>query len=215
MKKYSEIVNIFEGGLPVFIGYCQMLITEMKDKENEDFDLDNLNKENEISINELVDMIIEGIKSEGEIIKNKNIFYSFYDQNKEFYINHIINFYLRQENEEISRYNLEKSMKQIQEDKIEPKKNKFEDTEDIPNKWLENFYRKMKNVFKFGEILLIFLLLYTTNSILNEVTISELSIFNNKVISIFDESDYCIDKFNLITSANSLNSWMKGCYINT
>jgi len=159
-------------------------------------------------------MVIEGIKNQAELIRNKNIFASIYDQNKEFYVNHILNNYLKQENEEIARYNLEKSAKKIQEEKIKPKKIIDDPEITFDNKY-ENKYKKMGFIFKFGEIILIFILLFYIDNMMNDVPIKDLSIFNSKVLSIFDEDDYCTEKFNLITSPDSLNSWMKGCYLNT
>jgi len=215
-EKYPEIIDIFEGDLDKFMNYCQELIDEMHNKDNEfEFykmhDQEN-NYDNNNEINDLSNMIIENIKNDGDLIKNKKIFYSNYETDKRFYINHLMEKYFDNENSDMKKIykeNLENSKKN---EKNKSKKNEMQQLSDF------NFEDSIKRgnqkfLLKVTEFLLIITIFVLCYLLLNNVKIKELSIFNSKILEIFDESDYCIDDFKQITTTSSLNSWMLDCYL--
>ncbi len=214
-EKYPEIFDIFEGDLDKFMDYCQDLINEMRNKKSdfefqkmEENDYNNHNKNNEI--NDLSNMIIENIKNEGKLVRNKKIFYSNHETDKIFYINHIFEKYYENENSEMRKIYLENKIKEknkhFKNSLTNPKI--FESEKDII-KGNEKIFLKLVEFFL---ILMLFILF---DNKVNRKTIMELSIFNMKILEIFNEREDCIEIFKKISSTKGLNEWMISCYLET
>lgn len=217
-EKYPEIFEIFDGDLDKFMNYCQELIDEIHKNRNENLDLINIDdiekkfemKNDNNQINDLSNLIFENFKNENQLFKDRKIFYSNYEVDKRFYINYMMERYFEQENLQMKKIKIEEQEKiKIEIKKKEKQNSLFLDSENAIKRGNEKFWLK---ITEFSLIISLFYLCYL---MLNNILIKELSIFSSKIIDIFDEKQYCINKFKRITSADDLNNWMLDCYMVT
>jgi hypothetical protein len=199
------------------MNYCQNIINEIRMKketfefnkfnENENHNIIEENKE----ILDLSHMIIENMKNkDSTIIKDKNIFNATYETDREPHVRDMMEEYFKKENQDIFE-NKVIEIEQIEEKEIQKLFSRFKK---LPKKYATyETYKKVKEYFKYAEVILVFILLFFIHIYLNQIQISELSLFNNRAIDIFDDQDYCINQYKKITSADKLNDWMVNCYL--
>lgn len=217
--KYSEILDIFDGDLDNFMNYCQNIINDIRAKK-ENFEFNKFNEdENEKALEEnkeitdLSHMIIENMKNkDSSLIKDKNIFNATYETDREPHVRDMMEEYFKKENHDIMVQKKEK--KKIVKIIQNREENNENSSNEINKNYLTNdFYKKVKFYFKLVEVIIILHIFVVIHLFMNQVPINVLFYYNDIALSLFDNEDYCLNKYRLVKSASELNDWMIDCYL--
>lgn len=217
-ENYSDLIPLFDGDINNLLQFCFTAISELQNQH----DFNRFNKDNMIGnennkITDLTFMILDNLNNSGSLIKHKHIFYSDNELNKLQYSQHIVDVYLENENAYINKICIENLNQQKITNQL---KRNQSNNDDIANKEDEFEDRGLsihtkKYIINVIEVSLIIMLITFIYYLINNVSLKELSIFNSKILDVFDESDYCINKFKTITSSSGMNIWIKECYLTT